>query len=238
MKSALEDRDMEDKKMSKKTTATKKLTGMECFTSALTAFGGLGLEMLLGIVLEPMLYGVEMAEFNTVQHILHWVITCTIWGIISVWLVHDIKKRCNWDIMKKGESMKAWQWAVIALGCVLAVWIVSMDWNGLKIVEEFKSRGALLFTFQYIYYAFETLLFMLIIVFGQKAFELWFKRTDIPYGGIICGLTWGLAHVFSKGSVTTGLWGLALGFLMGVAYLLTNRDIKKTYVVLFIMFVL
>ncbi|MBP3568331.1 MAG: hypothetical protein J6K04_04105 [Lachnospiraceae bacterium] len=220
-----------------KTTRTKKLTGMECFMSALTAFGGLGLEMLLAFVLEPMMYGVEMSEFNTTQHILHWIITCTVWGAVAVWLVTDIKK-CGWDMMKKGAPMKAWQWAVIVLSCICTVWIVSMDWGGLKIIEEFKSRGPLLFTFQYIYYAFETLLFMLIIVFGQKACELWFKRDNIPYGGIICGLTWGLVHMFSKGSVTTGLWGLALGFLMGIAYLLTNRDIKKTYVVLFIMFVL
>lgn len=221
-----------------KTTGTKRLTGMECFTSAITAFGGLGLEMLLAYVIEPAIFGVEMGAFNTVQHIIHWIITCAVWGAVAVWLVMDIKKRCGWDMMKKGTPMKLWQWAVIVLGSICAVWIVSMDWGGFKIIEEFKSRGPLLFTFQYIYYAFETLLFMLIIVFGQKACELWFKRENIPYGGIICGLTWGLAHIFSKGSVTTGLWGLVLGFLMGAAYLLTNRDIKKTYVVLFVMFVL
>lgn len=222
----------------KKTTGTKKLTGMECFTSALTAFGGLGLEVLLANVLEPAIYGVGMGEFSTLQHILHWIITCAIWGAIAVYLVGDIKKRCGWDMMVKGTPMKPWQWVVIAVGCICAVWIVSMNWDGLKFIEEFKRRGALLFTFQYIYYAFETLLFMLIIVFGQKACELWFKNAAFPYGGIICGLTWGLAHIFTKGSLTTGLWGLVLGFLMGTAYLVTNRDIKKTYVVLFIMFVL
>lgn len=222
----------------KKTTGIKKLTGMECFTSALTAFGGLGLEVLLANVIEPVIYGTGMNEFSTMQHILHWIITCAIWGAIAVWLVRDIKKRCGWDMMAEGTPMKPWQWAVIVAGCVCAVWIVSMNWDGLKFIEEFKRRGALLFTFQYIYYAFETLLFMLIIVFGQKACELWFKKEVVPYGGIICGLTWGLAHIFTKGSLSTGLWGLVLGFLMGAAYLLTNRDIKKTYVVLFIMFVL
>ena len=222
----------------KKTTGTKRLTGMECFTSAITAFGGLGLELLLANLIEPALYGVEMGGFNTWQHILHWILTCMIWGLVSVWLVRDIKKRCGWDMMKKGEPIKVWQWVTIVLGCVLAVWIVSMNWDGLKVVAEFKRRGALLFTFQYIYYAFETVLFMLIIVFGQKAFELWFKKVNIPYGGILCGLTWGMAHIFTKGDLSTGLWGLMLGFLMGTAYLLTNRDIKKTYVVLFIMFVL
>ena len=221
-----------------KTTGTKKLTGMECFTSALTAFGGLGLEMLLAFLIEPAIYGVPMQEFNTAQHIIHWIATCAIWGAIAVWLIWDVKKKCGWDMMKKGEPMKVWQWIAIAMGCMVAVWIVFMDWDGLKLVKEFQSKGALLFTFQYIYYAFETVLFMLIIVFGQKAMELWFKHATIPYGGILCGLTWGLAHIFTKGSFTTGFWGLVLGFVMGAAYLLTNRDIRKTYVVLFIMFVL
>ena len=216
----------------------KKLTGMECFTSALTAFGGLGLEVLLAYVIEPAIYGVGMGEFSTMQHILHWIITCIVWGTVAVWLVRDIKKRCGWNMMEKGEPIKPWQWGIIVATCIMAMWIVSMNWDGLKFIEEFKRKGALLFTFQYIYYAFETLLFMLIIVFGQKAFELWFKRKNIPYGGIICGLTWGLAHIFTKGSFSTGLWGMVLGFLMGTAYLMTNRDIKKTYVVLFIMFVL
>lgn len=221
----------------KKAMGTKKLTGMECITSALTAFGGLGLEMLLAYVIEPMMYGVQMQEFNTTQHILHWIITCSLWGAVAVWLIKDIKKRCGWDMMIKGETMKPWQWIVIVAGCIGAVWITSRDWDGLKIIMEFKSRGALLFTFQYIYYAFETLLFMLIIVFGQRALELWMKHTNIPYGGIICGLTWGMAHIFTKG-ITTGLFGLLLGFLMGTAYLLTNRDIRKTYIVLFVMFAL
>lgn len=81
------------------------------------------------------------------------------------------------------------------------------------------------------------MLFLLIIVFGQKACEVWFRRKNLPYGKVICGLTWGLAHVFTKDPLT-GLLGLALSFAMGYAYLLMNRDMKKAYGVLFLMFVL
>jgi membrane protease YdiL (CAAX protease family) len=79
---------------------------------------------------------------------------------------------------------------------------------------------------------------MLIIIFTQKAFEVWYKRKNIPYGGVICGITWGLAHAFTKGSIWIGLEGIVLGFFLGVMYLLVNRDIKKTYIALFIMFAL
>jgi len=83
-------------------------------------------------------------------------------------------------------------------------------------------------------------MFGLIIVFGQKAFEIWTKKRNVPWGGIICGFTWGIAHVISRGGfdVLNGVLGTLFGFLFGAAYLLTNRDFKKSWVVLFFMFVL
>lgn len=77
---------------------------------------------------------------------------------------------------------------------------------------------------------------MLIIVFGQKACEKWFKNERIPYGGIVVALTWGLAHIFTKGEILVGLMAALGGFIFGIVYLLVNRDIKKTFLLLFIMF--
>ncbi|HAV90620.1 MAG TPA: hypothetical protein DCW44_05055 [Eubacterium sp.] len=113
-----------------------------------------------------------------------------------------------------------------------------MDWNGSKVLSELKSRGALLFTFQYIYYLFEVLLVLLIIVFGQMAFEKWFNNNKIPFGGIIVALTWGLGHWVSKGSLATGLYTAVGGFVFGSVYVLTNRNVKLSYLLLCIMFIL
>lgn len=88
------------------------------------------------------------------------------------------------------------------------------------------------------YYFFETVLFTLIIVFTQKAFEVWFKTANFPYGGIAVALTWGLAHVVTKGSLLTGLLSALAGFLFGTVYLLTNRNIRKTIPILFIIFII
>ena len=60
----------------------------------------------------------------------------------------------------------------------------------------------------------------------------------IPYGGIVCGLTWGLGHILSKGGLLIGLHGLLWGILLGTAYLVVNKDIRKAWAVLFLMFVL
>ena len=52
------------------------------------------------------------------------------------------------------------------------------------------------------------------------------------------GLTWGLAHIFTKGNLAIGLEGVVIGLLFGSLYLLLNRKLKWTYVLLFLLFVL
>lgn len=216
----------------------KKVTGWDYFSLGMLAFGGLGLEALYAYALEPMIYGVTMQDWNTSQTIIHWIITCISWGIVGYSLILTSRKKYQFNLFETADELKNWQWASVLLCVALSVVASYIDWSGFKVIKEFQSRGLLLFIFQYIYYAFETMLFMLIIIFAQKAFEVWFKRKNIPYGGIICGITWGFAHTFTKGSIWIGLEGIVLGFMLGVIYLLMNRDIKKTYIAMFIMFAL
>ena len=105
-------------------------------------------------------------------------------------------------------------------------------------VLEWNARGPLLFVFQYIYYLAEGFLISLIIVFGQKACEKWFHNEKIPYGGIVLGLTWGLAHIFTKGSLAVGLLSAVGGFLFGAAYLLVNKDYRKALPIIILLFIL
>lgn len=230
----------------KATTKSKQKTqptGWDYFSLALTAFGGLGTEVLYAFLLEPYLYGTPMQEWTPIQTIIHWILTCITWGICGYLLMRVSKNRYRFDLLSAKERLKPRQWALALLFIVIAVTISYFDWNGLKVVREFRNKGLLLFSFQYLYYAFETFLFMLIILFGQKACEVWLDnrfpthlRGKIPYGGIICGLTWGFAHTFTKGSLTTGLWGILWGFMMGSAYLIVNKDIRKAWFVMFLMF--
>lgn len=211
--------------------------GINYFILSLLAFCSLGLEVLLAFLLEPMIYGVQMREWSAVQNIMHWCITCLLWGIAAFWLIRFSKNKYHFDLFQKAEKMRLWQWATVFI-CLLFTLIVSyIDWNGFKVIKEFTYNGWIKFIFQYIYYVVETVLFMLILVFGQKAFEKWFKRPNIPYGGIIVALTWGIAHIFTKASIMAGILSAISGLIFGVVYLLVNRDIKKTYIILFIMFV-
>lgn len=211
--------------------------GSDFFGLGFIAFAGLGMEGVYAYLLEPWLYGVSMDSWSEAQIIFHWILTCITWGIFAILLIKKAEGTYQFPILKKGKAMALWQWGLCGLSLLLSLFMNYMDWGGFKVYLEFVRRGPLLFTFQYIYYAFETMLFLLIIVFGQKACELWFHKQAIPYGGIVCGLTWGLGHVFTK-DLATGLQSLVLGFMMGSVYLFVNRDLKKAYGVLFFLFVL
>ena len=67
---------MREKKI-KKTAAA-----MDYLGYALYAFGGLGMEILL-MILEVNIYGSSSNAWSAAQHIIHWMITCLIWGIIG-----------------------------------------------------------------------------------------------------------------------------------------------------------
>lgn len=212
--------------------------GINYLCLALFAFAGLGVEVIYAFLLEPIIYGQQLADWNVSQVIMHWIITCITWGVITYVILKFSKHKYGFDIFISKGKVKTWQWLCILLCIAFSLYVSYLDWNGFKVVKEFQHNGMLKFIFQYIYYVFETALFTLILVYGQKAFELWFKKKSIPYGGIILGLTWGLAHVFTKGSLSIGLLSALGGFTYGIVYLLVNRDIKKTFPIIFIMFIL
>ena len=211
--------------------------GFFYFTMALLAFAGIGLEVLLAFVIEPPVYGTDIQNWTTVQNILHWVFTCILWGASAFGVITLAKKKGDFDIFQKGNKVELWKWIVIVLIIILSLVVSYMDWNGFKVVKEFKANGALKFVFQYLYYCFEVLLVTLILVFSQKAFETWFKNPNIPYGGIIVALTWGVGHFFTK-DIVTGIVTMVSGLAFGSVYLLVNRDIKKAYAILWLIFVL
>lgn len=215
----------------------KKVTGTDYLVLALLAFAGIGLEIVLAFGIEPLIYGTSIGEWTDLQNIIHWVVTCILWGLVSWYLVHFAKIKYDFNIFQKGDKMAVWQWVLIALFVVGSLLLSYFDWNGSKVLKEFYANGPVKFIFQYIYYIFETVLVTLILVFGQNAFEKWFHRKNIPYGGIIVAITWGIGHFFTK-DILTGIVTVISGLAFGSVYLLAGRDIRKTYPILWIMFVL
>jgi hypothetical protein len=69
----------------------KKQTGT-FLALALLAFLGLGLEVLLAFLIEPLVYGKGMGEWGTAEGIMHWVLTCAVWGVFVVMLIRSAKR--------------------------------------------------------------------------------------------------------------------------------------------------
>lgn len=208
------------------------------FEYALLAFGGLGIEVLYAYWLEPLIYGHSMKEFTTIECIIHWSVTIITWLVVAYLIVRSAKKNLGFQL--KGIDSMCTLGGIIA-SCVL-IGLMALenyvDVGGLKIIHEFHRLGVLKFIFQHLYYLAEVILFTLIIVFGQNALEKLFGKKNVPYGGIIVGLTWGLAHCFTKGSIWIGLGGIVLGFLFGAVYMFLGKDFKKTYIVLALAFII
>lgn len=221
-----------------KESVLKTTKGIRYFYLALYAFAGLGIEIIYSSLLEPMVYGASMQEWTISENIIHWSITCVTWGIVAYNLIKLSEKKYGFNLFEPNKRMQVWQWIGVFICIILSLYISFNEWAGFKPFIEYQHQGILKFIFQYIYYLFETLLFMLILIFGQKACEVWFGKENIPYGGIVVAVTWGLIHILTKGSVMTGILSALAGFFYGTVYLLLNRDLKKTFLVLFIMFVM
>ena len=221
----------------KKNSSVKSVSGFDYLCLALYAFAGVGLEVVLAFWIEPVLYGEPMSEWSVLQNILHWIMTCILWGLSAVLIVKYAKKKYGFDLFQRGEKVKVWQWLLVAVFMILSLMVSYMNWNGSKVLKEFQANGLLKFIFQYIYYVFETALITLILVFGQMALEKWFHKENFPYGGIILAVTWGIGHFFTK-DILTGIVCMISGFAFGSVYLLVNRDIRKAFPILLAMFIL
>lgn len=213
-----------------KTTMMKKEnTAMDYLGYALYAFGGLGIEILL-MMLETSLWGISSGNWTMTQNILHWSVTCAIWGVLAFLLSKHIPKQHS-----KIEPVNV---ILVALMMLVSIAYTSIVWQGLKPVLEFTSQGLPKFIVQYIYYAFESILIVWIIIFAQMFFEkLIGKKTKIPVGGMILALTWGLIHILTQ-DIHTGMYACIQACLFGFVYLILHRRVKLSYVAIMFMFML
>ncbi len=216
---------------------SKNITGFDFLWLAFYTIAAFLFELLL-VTVEGFL-GISIYHATMFQMIAHWIVTSLGWLGLGFAIIALAKKQTGFDLLKtEKKTVSVWQWLTIVLSFILITLVQYWDWKGFKILIELQHLGWLRFLFQYIYYAAESFLISLVLVFGQKAFETWFKNDKIPYGGILLGLTWGLMHILSKGSVLTGILTCLAGFLFGSVYLLVNKDYKKTLVIVTCLFML
>lgn len=214
----------------------KKIGASNYLYLGLYAFAGFGLEILLSMLL-PNIFGVQSSEYTIMQECIHWLLTCVLWGTVSILLINLSKKKYAFDIMEYNEAPSGKQWLLAIVIAIIAIVITTIVGDGFKPVREYINNGIVKFIFQHIYYLFEVALILLTITFGQKFAEAMTKRTGLPYGGLFLGLTWGLIHILTQG-IMTGIYALTMSILYGMVYILLKKNFRYAYLLIAAMFIL
>ena len=214
----------------------KKITGFDYLWIALYACAVFAVELLLSSIENKM--GIDFTSATSKQMIVHWLITTVVWTLLGVLVLWIGRKTTEFNILEKIEPLGKKQYVLVLSCFIISITAKCFDWGGFKPYIEFMNLGALRFVFQYVYYIAEGFLISIVIVYGQKACEMWFHNERVPFGGIILGLVWGLAHIFTKGSIWIGVLSAFGAFVMGASYIFVNKDYRKALPIIILLFML
>ena len=162
---------------------------------SLLSFGAFMLEFLSIFGIEVIFLHVDIQNYTTHQRSIHCIIMVFMWAFfIGVLLLFSRKYYHFPERGNKGDKISLKNW-IVTLACFIGCKIMTfIDWHTLKIIGEAQGKNIFQFCAQYLYYIFEVVLVVLIIIYGQKAIETLLKKESlIPFGGIILAMTWGVS---------------------------------------------
>ena len=102
----------------------KKITGADYVYLALYAFAGIGLELILVGVIEPI-FGISLETYTTTQN-LHCLV------IVGVFPIGLAKKKYGFNVWEHQSKLQAWQYLGIIICLTVSVLLHYMDWEGFK----------------------------------------------------------------------------------------------------------
>lgn len=218
------------------TICVSKETGI-CIFLAILSFFGFFAECIQALI-ECKTYGLDVVQFTQEQYLMHWKILIPIWFIISVVVVYLSRKNCHYDVFASYSVPHKWQIICGIAIPILFVIIWSCFNEGPGFYKFYKNFPFKMFVYQYVYYVFEMLLAGLIICLSQIAIDnICEKATNIPWGGLILGLSWGLLHYFTKGSALIAIFSFVIAILFGVVFNWVGKDLKKAWPLMYLVFV-
>lgn len=212
---------------------------------AILLFGVICLEKYISIPTVLAITGKNPENWGVAEGILIWVITIVFWLLGCFMLLIYSKKRLAYSPFKNKEKPRLKSILFCGLIIVIVIIIHTFILGGLKPILEFKAHtnrfanlGILTYMVQYLYYASEIIVVVLILVYSQKAGELLFKSNNIPWGGIFTGLTWGINHVFTQHSFSIGMYSVFTSVIFGVFYLLCKKNLVYAYPIILLAFIM
>jgi hypothetical protein len=187
---------------------------------------GIGGELALLLALMPFVQGQDVSPLLIIAF---WLV-----GILTKAVVPFLMRRDRepWRKYVGPLSLPTWLYAV---GGILALTLGFRLWEDRSFPGVAREFGAMMrlaggttplalfmLFMQFLYYAAEGVLMVYIVVKGSEAMQAWHPRCPAWLaglaGGLLLGLTWGLPHILTKGSLTIGLVGILQSLLYGFLY--------------------
>jgi hypothetical protein len=204
----------------------------------------LALELVI-LLIESIFYGtMDFWTLDVHAIIIHWICTISIWSA-GLFILNVLSKKIGYNIFENNDKPKMINLVIVGIIIIITAAGSYISWEMrfkpfvefTNFINKYNGMGIVVFIFQYLYYITESILFFAIVVFAQEFGERTFKSQIIPWGGIICGLTWGLGHLLTQNSFT-GIYLFFVSIFYGVVYLQVKKNVKYAYIITAIMFII
>lgn len=199
---------------------------------SLLLFAAFLLEYFAIFVIEVALLGMDISHYSAYEQSIHHGIMAVLW-ILYVGLLLLYSKKKNMLPHKKQGSITKHEWSIALLSLLCCKILTFIDWHSFKIFGELQGKTMMEFLMQYLYYVMEVGIVVLLIAFGQKAFEIYRKKqSSFPYGGLLLAFTWGIFHFVSRGvgiEIWNGISCMIFSVLSGIIYVHLKRNLTWSY---------
>lgn len=201
---------------------------------SLLLFAAFLLEYVALFVIEMLIMRMNIWDYTANQRSVHHLIMVIIWTLYLCFIIFYSRKHYDFPQKKEKTNISTKNW-VVAASCLIFCKIMTfIDWHTLKIIGELQGKSVFQFILQYLYYIVEVGIVLLIIIYGQKAFDVRRNReSDFPFGGIVLAATWGIFHFVSRGvgiEVWNGISCAIFSILGGIMYLRLEKDLLYSYI--------
>ncbi len=211
------------------TERNDKVPAIEYLWFALYTFAGFSAELIQGILIYDLPSGIGN------------LVTAFLWFMISGCLLILAKKKFGYLILPEKAKLSINNHLLMLVCVGVTIIITTIGFGGLKPFVEFQgeSQGNIFaYICRLLYYLAESLLILLTIVFGQRFSDIKFTLPkQIPAGGIVLALTWGIIHFFLQG-ISGGIYTMVFSLIAGQIYLLAKKDTRWSYLYISIAFIL
>jgi hypothetical protein len=204
----------------------------------------LALELVISLS-ESIFYGtMDFWTLDVHAPIIHWICTIIVWST-GLFILNILSKKIGYNILRNNDKPKIINLLIVGIVIIITAIGSYISWEMrfkpfvefTNFTNKYNNMGIVVFIFQYLYYIAESMLFLAIVVFAQEFGERTFKPQSIPWGGILCGLTWGLVHLLTQ-DLFTGIYSFFISIFYGVVYLQVKKNVKYAYIITAIMFMI